>query len=140
MASEATGQLSYQLVDGQALVNQVSQASDLTPAKLMRAMTDKPGAFNKFTHDKECAVAFLKVGMSQLLQQDKLVYVGLGAQLVPAELSNVLRGCLIADLKHRLEQARHLALSFTNNEEPDVMVLDLKMPGIDGIEVLRRFK
>jgi two-component system response regulator CpxR len=27
-----------------------------------------------------------------------------------------------------------------DQEEPEVMVLDLKMPGIDGIEVLRRVK
>ena len=32
------------------------------------------------------------------------------------------------------------ALSFVEMEEPEVMVLDLKMPGIDGIEVLRRVK
>jgi len=32
------------------------------------------------------------------------------------------------------------ALSFVENDEPEVMVLDLKMPGIDGIEVLRQVK
>jgi len=32
------------------------------------------------------------------------------------------------------------ALEFLRDEEPDVMVLDLKMPGIDGMEVLRRVK
>jgi len=32
------------------------------------------------------------------------------------------------------------ALSVVDEEEPEVMVLDLKMPGIDGIEVLRRVK
>ena len=32
------------------------------------------------------------------------------------------------------------ALSLVDREEPEVMVLDLKMPGIDGIEVLRRIK
>ncbi len=32
------------------------------------------------------------------------------------------------------------ALDFIANDEPEVMVLDLKMPGIDGIEVLRRVK
>ncbi|MFH1437995.1 MAG: response regulator [Pseudomonadota bacterium] len=32
------------------------------------------------------------------------------------------------------------ALSFVDEKEPDVMVLDLKMPGIDGIEVLRRVR
>ncbi|MBU1626794.1 response regulator [bacterium] len=32
------------------------------------------------------------------------------------------------------------ALSFVDEEEPEVIVLDLKMPGIDGIEVLKRVK
>lgn len=32
------------------------------------------------------------------------------------------------------------ALSFVRRQEPDVMVLDLKMPGIDGMEVLRQVK
>lgn len=32
------------------------------------------------------------------------------------------------------------ALNFVDDKEPDVMVLDLKMPGIDGMEVLRRVK
>jgi CheY-like chemotaxis protein/cytidylate kinase len=32
------------------------------------------------------------------------------------------------------------ALSILEEDEPDVMVLDLKMPGIDGLEVLRRVK
>ncbi len=32
------------------------------------------------------------------------------------------------------------ALSIVEEDEPDVMVLDLKMPGIDGMEVLRRVK
>jgi DNA-binding NtrC family response regulator len=31
-------------------------------------------------------------------------------------------------------------LKLVENEAPDVMVLDLKMPGIDGMEVLRRVK
>jgi len=32
------------------------------------------------------------------------------------------------------------ALNIIKEEEPEVMILDLKMPGIDGIEVLRRVK
>jgi len=32
------------------------------------------------------------------------------------------------------------ALTFVDDREPDVMVLDLKMPGIDGMEVLRRVR
>ena len=32
------------------------------------------------------------------------------------------------------------ALELIKEDEPDVMILDLRMPGIDGIEVLRRVK
>jgi two-component system, OmpR family, response regulator CpxR len=32
------------------------------------------------------------------------------------------------------------ALSYVDKDDPEVMVLDLKMPGIDGLEVLRRVK
>lgn len=32
------------------------------------------------------------------------------------------------------------ALDFIGKNEPDIMILDLKMPGIDGMEVLRRVK
>ncbi|HKI81103.1 MAG TPA: response regulator, partial [Pseudodesulfovibrio sp.] len=32
------------------------------------------------------------------------------------------------------------ALNLVRDDEPEVMILDLKMPGIDGIEVLRRVK
>ena len=32
------------------------------------------------------------------------------------------------------------ALTMIDADQPDVMVLDLKMPGIDGLEVLRRVK
>ena len=32
------------------------------------------------------------------------------------------------------------ALSYVEDKEPDVMVLDLKMPGIDGMEVLRQVR
>jgi DNA-binding response OmpR family regulator len=32
------------------------------------------------------------------------------------------------------------ALQFVDDQVPDVMVLDLKMPGIDGMEVLKRVK
>jgi len=32
------------------------------------------------------------------------------------------------------------ALAYMEHNEPDVVVLDIRMPGIDGIEVLRRIK
>lgn len=44
------------------------------------------------------------------------------------------------DLQAKTAQNGEEALSAVDKEEPDVIVLDIKMPGIDGIEVLRRVK
>lgn len=44
------------------------------------------------------------------------------------------------DLKSDTVQDGEQALKFVDKKEPDVMVLDLRMPGIDGIEVLKRVK
>jgi DNA-binding NtrC family response regulator len=41
-----------------------------------------------------------------------------------------------ADIAHNGEEA----LEIVDSEVPDVMVLDLRMPGIDGMEVLQRVK
>ena len=44
------------------------------------------------------------------------------------------------DLHSELALDGEQALQIVHDEEPDVMVLDLKMPGIDGMEVLRRVR
>lgn len=44
------------------------------------------------------------------------------------------------DLKSSIVYNGEEALSYIEKDEPDVMVLDLKMPGIDGMEVLRKVK
>jgi DNA-binding response OmpR family regulator len=46
----------------------------------------------------------------------------------------------LRDLDARVARDGEEALAAVETEEPDVIVLDLKMPGIDGIEVLRRVK
>jgi DNA-binding response OmpR family regulator len=44
------------------------------------------------------------------------------------------------DLEASTAHDGHEALSAVAKEEPDVIILDLKMPGIHGIEVLKRVK
>ncbi|MFZ1985618.1 MAG: response regulator [Desulfatitalea sp.] len=47
---------------------------------------------------------------------------------------------LMRDLGSAVAYDGESALKVVREDEPDVMILDLKMPGIDGIEVLRRVK
>lgn len=46
----------------------------------------------------------------------------------------------LRDLAGRTATSGEQALEFVGEEEPDVMLLDLRMPGIDGMEVLRRVR
>jgi CheY-like chemotaxis protein len=47
---------------------------------------------------------------------------------------------LMRDMGSAVTYDGESALNMVNEDEPEVMILDLKMPGIDGIEVLRRVK
>ena len=47
---------------------------------------------------------------------------------------------LMRDMGSHVVYDGEQALTFVQEEEPEVMVLDLRMPGIDGYEVLRRIK
>jgi two-component system response regulator CpxR len=47
---------------------------------------------------------------------------------------------LMRDMGSAIAYDGESALDVVREDEPDVMILDLKMPGIDGIEVLRRVK
>jgi two-component system, OmpR family, response regulator CpxR len=47
---------------------------------------------------------------------------------------------LMRDMGSAVAYDGESALSMIHEDEPEVMILDLKMPGIDGIEVLRRVK
>lgn len=47
---------------------------------------------------------------------------------------------LMRDMGSHVVYDGEQALNFVQEEEPEVMVLDLRMPGVDGYEVLRRIK
>jgi len=47
---------------------------------------------------------------------------------------------LMRDVGSAIAYDGESALTLVAEDEPDVMILDLKMPGIDGIEVLKRVK
>ncbi len=47
---------------------------------------------------------------------------------------------LMRDMGSAVAYDGESALNMIAEDEPEVMILDLKMPGIDGIEVLRRVK
>ncbi len=100
--SEQTG---YRLIADSDLIAKASQASGLSTEKIGRAFNAQPSVFNKFTHERERALAYLRLVTAQALSEDQTVISGFVSHLIPREINHVLRVCLIADMKSRLAKA-----------------------------------
>lgn len=87
------------------VVAEASRLSGLKSESLSRAFTSRTSVFNKFTHEKERSLAWLKLALAGLLQADDLLVHGFSSMLVPQGIENVLRVCLIADMDYRVKQA-----------------------------------
>ena len=99
---ERTG---YQPVTDDQVVERAAALSGWTNKKLLAAFEAKTSVFNKFTHEKERSVAWLRLAVAELLAEDGLLIEGFTGQLIPREVSHVLRVCLIADVKSRVHRA-----------------------------------
>lgn len=91
----------YRLVEDAAVAASAGAISGLTESKIARAFSGRISVFNSFTHEKERAIAYLKLALAELLSADGLIISGLVSCLVPKKISHALRVCLIADLKFR---------------------------------------
>ena len=98
-------QSGYRLVTDSDLTAQASVLSGISEAKIRRAFSEKASVFNKFTHEKERSLAYLKKALAQLLTTDALLISGFTGLFVPPAVSSVLRICLIADMKYRIAAA-----------------------------------
>jgi len=99
---EKTG---YHIVTDKNIVEKVAALSNMTEMKIRRGFSEKLSVFNKFTHEKERSIAYLRLAMAQILSEDNLLIDGFAGLLVPKAIHHVLRICLIADMKSRVPMA-----------------------------------
>lgn len=97
----------YQRVVDTDIVTKAAEHSGVAGSKIARAFSGRPSVFNSFTHEKERAMAYLRLVMAELVTaEDDFLFHGYSSQLIPREIGHCLHLCLIADLKFRLAQAR----------------------------------
>jgi CheY-like chemotaxis protein len=111
IAEKIVQKLDYEIIDDNALFQAASGKFDMPVEKIQRAVFGKPSVFNKFTHEKERCVAFLKSILAEYLEVDNRLYFGWAGLLVPGKITHVLKVCLIADKKYRIQQAMNKGLS-----------------------------
>jgi len=93
------------LLSDQDLIQSASQLSGIPENKIARAFMNKASVFNKFTHEKERSIAYLRLAVAQSLSSDDYLIDGFSSMLIPESVTHVLRTCLISDMKNRIVQA-----------------------------------
>jgi len=99
---ETTG---YQKITDQNVVQASAKLSNMPETKLFRAFSARTSVFNKFTREKETAVAYLKLALSGLLDKSEFIISGYSGLLLSRKISHAIGICLIADLKSRISNA-----------------------------------
>ena len=99
---ESTG---YQLARDTDIVHEASRVSGIPANKIERSFSARASVFNKFTHEKERSIAHLKLVLAGNIVKDKTVIEGFSGLLIPQGINHVLKVCLIADMKSRIDLA-----------------------------------
>ncbi|MFC1823934.1 response regulator [Thermodesulfobacteriota bacterium] len=105
LIEEIISRTGYQLITDKEVVAETSRLSELAESKIMRAFSSGSSVFNKFTHEKERSIAFLKLALAELIPEDKALLTCFCGQLIPKAVSHTLRVCLIANLRYRIGAA-----------------------------------
>jgi two-component system, OmpR family, response regulator CpxR len=102
---EVRSRTGYPLFPDREVVVEASRLSGIPEARLDRAFSARTSVFNKFTHEKERSIAYLRLAVAGFLSKGELLISGFSGLLIPKEVSHVLRTCLIADMKSRISLA-----------------------------------
>ncbi|ROL60905.1 response regulator [Bacteroidetes/Chlorobi group bacterium ChocPot_Mid] len=100
-------ELILKVFDDKYILDKASKLLDLEPAKMQKVFESKIPIFNKFTREREKSIAALKLAVANELACPDVIYSGYITHLIPRELSHILRICLIADKKYRINQAKN---------------------------------
>lgn len=90
------------LITENDIIARANKLSGMSEEKLERAFSPKTSVFDKFTHEKENALAHLRLAVAEILSEHNLLIAGYGGLLVPREITHVLHVCLVGDIQYRI--------------------------------------
>ncbi len=103
--------LRYKLISDEDVVGKAAEISEFDEKKIEKALSDKVSVFNKFTHERERSIAYLKLALSRIIREDDLIVNGYCGQLIPKQITHALKVFLISDFPSRIEAAKKDGLS-----------------------------
>lgn len=105
VAKEVQASTGYQILCDANIVADAHMLSGVAKEKLKRAFAAKASVFNKFTREKETAVAYLRLALARRIVEDNMIISGFSGQLISPSISHLLRVALIGNQKFRLAEA-----------------------------------
>jgi CheY-like chemotaxis protein len=94
------------LVTDQEIVADASRLSGMAEDRIARAFQAKASVFNSFSHEKEQAIAWMRLAVAKRLVEDEnLIIPGFASQLPDPAIGHILKVCLISDRKARVAVA-----------------------------------
>ncbi|MCP4024678.1 MAG: response regulator [Desulfobacteraceae bacterium] len=100
---ESTG---YRLVTDDIVAAGAAELSGIKINKIKKTFSSKTSVFNKFTHEKERSMAYVKLAVAKMIENEDLIIQGYAGLLIPRTISHALRVCLIARMIFRQELAQ----------------------------------
>jgi two-component system, OmpR family, response regulator CpxR len=93
------------------IVTKASSLSGLDEDRIRKAFRSGKPFLNQFTHEKELSVAYLKLALANTLAEDNIFINGFTSFLIPSSIGDVLRICIISDMKSRVSAAGNRGIS-----------------------------
>ena len=105
IVQEVMARTGYRQISEHQIIAEASRKSTLTEKKIKRALSPKTSVFNKFSLEKERALAYIKLMVAGMISTDNVLTTSFCGQLIPAAISHTLRVCLIAPKAYRTATA-----------------------------------
>jgi cytidylate kinase len=101
IAERVASRLGYTCIARDVLL-EASDEFNIDEVKLIRALHDAPSILDRFARGKERYIAHIRAALLRHLQEDNVVYHGLGGHFFVAGVSHVLKVRIIADMDERV--------------------------------------
>lgn len=101
VAEKLAEQLGYECISREILL-EASQEFNIPEIKLVRAIEDAPTILERFIHDKEKYLAYIRAALLKHVQRDNVVYHGLFGNFLLRDVPHVMKVRIVADLEARV--------------------------------------
>ena len=103
VAEKLAKKLGYQCLSREVML-EASDEFNIPEIKLIKALHDSTSVLERFTLGKERYISYIYSSLLQHVRKDNIVYHGLAGHFFLANIPNVLKVRVIADMKDRIEE------------------------------------